>query len=182
VRQRDSQVAPLQGFALLAPITVAVSISVAAESTTPLRLPVLRSLRAGDRIMLIGYMIPLRPYAFRHWSLRFSDHRPGVLFTKLPSSHGLGPATKPAQQPVPTAPAGFRRRVGAPRVWFPLAHEAPSLVSPWVPLQGLTPSGFGYLSRRRTLTLPSLCAPSALPAYSSQQRLWVFGLQRFAPA
>jgi hypothetical protein len=109
----------------LAPITVAVSISVTAESTTPLWLPVLRSLRAGDRIMLIGYMIPLRPYAFRQRSLRFSDHRPGVLFTKLPSSHGLGPTTKPAQQPVPTASAGFRRRVGAPRVWFPLAHKAP---------------------------------------------------------
>lgn len=41
--------------------------------------------------------------------------------------------------------------VGAPRVWFPLAHEAPSLVSPWIPPQGLAPSGFGYLSRRRTL-------------------------------
>lgn len=145
-------------------------------------LPVLRSFRTGDRIMLIGYMIPLRPYVFQHQSLRFFDHRPGVLFSKRPSSRGLGPATKPAQQPVPKAPAGFRRRVGAPRVRFPLAHEAPSLVSPWIPLQGLTPSGFGYLSRRRMLTLPSQCAPSALPAYSSQQRLWVFGLQRFVPA
>jgi len=119
--------------------------------------------------MLIGYMIPLRPSAFRLQPLRFSDHRPGVLFTKRPSSRGLSPATKLAQQPVPTAPTVFSRlRWGAKGLvpystWGTFARVSldstpgPNAFRIWLPFKA---SHVGRC-RRRALRVPCRHIPAS---------------------